>query len=242
MPNSSPKPAASPGPLGQLLKPGPASLARVRQRRRTGIEPAGDAERRPPVLKTVWAVVCPLQVDTFIAVGELALFVALADSWTVRSRGAVWTVTALGLAVSVSSNVGHVAAHDWTNAFGKSAAPDGDCSEYSGRKRPPMRGQETRFQSALPRLHICSSSVSHRQLMCFGAVACFSCVQADFVDLALADSPLSQTLVGSPALGDCPARRQLSARSWRSLRLKWLPGRAGRDGLRPLRVLPPDLR
>ncbi len=57
-----------------------------------------------------WAVAWPLQVDTFIAVGELALFVALADRWPVRSPG--WprgVVTALGLAVSVAGNVGHVA-------------------------------------------------------------------------------------------------------------------------------------
>ena len=33
-----------------------------------------------------WAVAWPLQVDVFIAVGELALFVALADNWAPRSR------------------------------------------------------------------------------------------------------------------------------------------------------------
>jgi hypothetical protein len=53
-----------------------------------------------------------LQVDTFIAVGELALFVALADGWSVRSRAAAWTVTLLGLAASVAGNVDHVAGHD----------------------------------------------------------------------------------------------------------------------------------
>ncbi len=37
-------------------------------------------------LHGAWAVAWPLQVDVFIAVGELALFVALADSWQVRSR------------------------------------------------------------------------------------------------------------------------------------------------------------
>jgi len=58
------------------------------------------------------------QVDTFIAVGELALFVALADSWTVRSRAAAWTMTVLGLAVSVAGNVGHIGAHDWASRLG----------------------------------------------------------------------------------------------------------------------------
>jgi len=62
-------------------------------------------------LHGVWAVAWPLQIDTFIGVGELALFVALADSWPPRSRIAAWAVTVLGLAVSVAGNVGHVQAH-----------------------------------------------------------------------------------------------------------------------------------
>ena len=60
----------------------------------------------------MWAVAWPLQIDTFIGVGELALFVALADGWTVRSRAGAWAVTVLGLAVSVAGNVGHIAGHD----------------------------------------------------------------------------------------------------------------------------------
>ena len=51
----------------------------------------------------------------FIAVGELALFVALADRWVARSRFAAWAVTLLGLAVSVLGNVGHVTGHSLTN-------------------------------------------------------------------------------------------------------------------------------
>ena len=62
-------------------------------------------------LHGVWAVAWPLQIDTFIGVGELALFVALADSWPARSRVAAWGVTVLGLAVSVAGNVGHVEGH-----------------------------------------------------------------------------------------------------------------------------------
>jgi hypothetical protein len=50
-------------------------------------------------------------VDVFIAVGELALFVALADRWPVRSRTGAWVVVGAGLAVSVAGNVGHVLAH-----------------------------------------------------------------------------------------------------------------------------------
>ena len=55
-----------------------------------------------------WAAIWPLQVDVFIAVGELALFVALVDRWAPRSRTAAWLVTLTGLAVSVGGNVGHV--------------------------------------------------------------------------------------------------------------------------------------
>jgi len=59
-------------------------------------------------LSGVWAVIWPLQVDVFIAVGELTLFVALVDAWRRRSRAAAWLVTLAGLAVSVAGNVGHV--------------------------------------------------------------------------------------------------------------------------------------
>lgn len=63
-------------------------------------------------LRGLWAVAWPLQVDVFIAVGEAALFVALADRWPARSRGAAWVVTLAGLLCSVAGNVGHVAGHD----------------------------------------------------------------------------------------------------------------------------------
>lgn len=62
-----------------------------------------------------WAAAWPAQVDTFIAVGELALFVALADRWDVRSRAGAWAVTLAGLAVSVAGNVGHAAGHALTS-------------------------------------------------------------------------------------------------------------------------------
>lgn len=62
-------------------------------------------------LSGLWAAAWPLQLDTFIAVGELALFVALADRWSARSRTGAWAVTVLGLAASVAGNVGHVHSH-----------------------------------------------------------------------------------------------------------------------------------
>ena len=57
------------------------------------------------------AVIWPLQVDVFIAVGELALFVALADRWQRLSRGTAWAVTLAGLAVSVAGTVGQGGGH-----------------------------------------------------------------------------------------------------------------------------------
>jgi hypothetical protein len=63
-------------------------------------------------LSGIWAWVFPLQIDTFIGVGELALFVGLADGWSVRSRAGAWVVTTAGIIVSVAANVGHVAGHD----------------------------------------------------------------------------------------------------------------------------------
>jgi hypothetical protein len=66
-------------------------------------------------LSGAWAYAWPLQVDVFIAVGELALFVALADRWAPRSRYAAWACTGVGLAVSVAGNVGHVASHTLTS-------------------------------------------------------------------------------------------------------------------------------
>jgi hypothetical protein len=63
-------------------------------------------------LRGIWAVAWPLQVDVFIAVGELALFVALADRWPPRSRLLAWSVTAAGLATTLAGNVGHIAGAD----------------------------------------------------------------------------------------------------------------------------------
>lgn len=59
-----------------------------------------------------WAAAWPIQIDTFIAIGELGLFVALTYGWSWRTRYPAWIVTALGLSASVAANVGHVATHD----------------------------------------------------------------------------------------------------------------------------------
>ncbi len=69
-----------------------------------------------------WAAAFPLQVDSFIGVGELVLFVATVDRWKLRHRAGAWVVAILGLAVSVAGNIGHVAAHD-AQSRGTAAVP-----------------------------------------------------------------------------------------------------------------------
>ena len=73
-------------------------------------------------LSGFWAAAFPLQVDTFIVVGELALFVAMIDQWKRRHKAGAWAVTLLGLAASVAGNIGHVAAHD-LQSRGTAAVP-----------------------------------------------------------------------------------------------------------------------
>jgi hypothetical protein len=59
-----------------------------------------------------WAAAFPVQVDTFIAVGELVLFVAMVDQWDWPRKLGAWAVALLGLAISVAGNIGHLAAAD----------------------------------------------------------------------------------------------------------------------------------
>jgi hypothetical protein len=74
-------------------------------------------------LAGIWATAFPLQVDVFVCVGELALFVALADGWNFRSRLAAWSVTLIGLAVSIAGNVGHVQGHMLTGRLTAAIPP-----------------------------------------------------------------------------------------------------------------------
>jgi len=73
-------------------------------------------------LTGVWAAAFPLQIDLFVAVGELVLFIAMTDRWAWRHRAGAWAVALLGLAASVAGNVGHVAAHD-LQSRGTAAVP-----------------------------------------------------------------------------------------------------------------------
>src|SRR5216683_1902479 len=58
---------------------------------------------------TGWqALSWPAEIDVFLAVGELALYVAYLDGWPTRQRVWPWATTVTGLVVSVAGNVGHI--------------------------------------------------------------------------------------------------------------------------------------
>lgn len=63
-------------------------------------------------LSGFWAAAFPLQVDAFIVVGELSLFIAMTDRWRWRDRAGAWAVALLGLTASVAGNIGHVIGGD----------------------------------------------------------------------------------------------------------------------------------
>jgi hypothetical protein len=50
----------------------------------------------------------PAEIDVFLAVGELALYVAYLDGWPARQRIWPWATALAGLAVSVAGNIGHI--------------------------------------------------------------------------------------------------------------------------------------
>jgi hypothetical protein len=52
----------------------------------------------------------PAEIDVFLAVGELALYVAYLDGWPARWRIWPWATALIGLAVSVAGNIGHIQA------------------------------------------------------------------------------------------------------------------------------------
>ena len=60
---------------------------------------------------TGWqAMSWPAEIDVFLAVGELALYIAYLDGWSARQRAWPWATALTGLAVSVAGNVGHIQA------------------------------------------------------------------------------------------------------------------------------------
>jgi hypothetical protein len=52
----------------------------------------------------------PAEIDVFLAIGELALYVAYLDNWPARQRTWPWATALTGLAVSIAGNIGHIQA------------------------------------------------------------------------------------------------------------------------------------
>ncbi len=50
----------------------------------------------------------PAEIDVFLVVGELALYVAYLDGWSGRHKIWPWATTITGLIVSIVGNVGHI--------------------------------------------------------------------------------------------------------------------------------------
>ncbi|HEY3684752.1 MAG TPA: DUF2637 domain-containing protein [Streptosporangiaceae bacterium] len=58
---------------------------------------------------TGWqALTWPAEIDVFLIIGELALYVAYLDAWTARHKLWPWATALLGLTVSVAGNIGHI--------------------------------------------------------------------------------------------------------------------------------------
>jgi len=71
-----------------------------------------------------WAAMWPLMVDSFLAVGELRLFVAAVDQdtrWVTRIWA--WGLASVGLAASVAGNIGHVGWPATPGVAGSAALP-----------------------------------------------------------------------------------------------------------------------
>jgi hypothetical protein len=50
----------------------------------------------------------PAEIDVFLAIGELALYIAYLDGWPARQRIWPWATALTGLGVSVAGNIGHI--------------------------------------------------------------------------------------------------------------------------------------
>jgi hypothetical protein len=50
----------------------------------------------------------PAEIDVFLVVGELALYVAYLDGWPARQKTWPWATALAGVVVSIAGNVGHI--------------------------------------------------------------------------------------------------------------------------------------
>ncbi len=50
----------------------------------------------------------PAEIDVFLAIGELSLYIAYLDGWPPRHRVWPWATALTGLTVSIAGNIGHI--------------------------------------------------------------------------------------------------------------------------------------
>jgi hypothetical protein len=92
----------------------------------------------------------PAEIDVFLAVGELALYVAYLDAWPTRQRTWPWATALTGLAVSVAGNVGHIQATpgDPVSAADRLTAATSPLAAFAGLSVGLLVVKMTRQQTA----------------------------------------------------------------------------------------------
>ena len=89
----------------------------------------------------------------FLAVGELALYVAYLDAWPARQRIWPWATALTGLAVSVAGNVGHIQAvpGDPVSVADRMTAATSPLAAFAGLSVGLLVLKMTRQQAGRPR-------------------------------------------------------------------------------------------
>ena len=95
----------------------------------------------------------PAEIDVFLAVGELALYVAYLDTWPARQRIWPWATALTGLAVSVAGNVGHIQAvpGDQVSVADRMTAATSPLAAFAGLSVGLLVLKMTRQQAGRPR-------------------------------------------------------------------------------------------
>jgi len=95
----------------------------------------------------------PAEIDVFLAVGELALYVAYLDAWPTRQRIWPWATALTGLAVSVAGNVGHIQAApgDPVSVADRMTAATSPLAAFAGLSVGLLVLKMTRQQASRPR-------------------------------------------------------------------------------------------
>lgn len=96
----------------------------------------------------------PAEIDVFLVIGELALYVAYLDAWTTRHKIWPWTTALLGLIVSVAGNIGHLPAKPGAPVptVDRLTAATSPLAAFAGLAIALLVLKQTRSPSARPQL------------------------------------------------------------------------------------------